>query len=86
MPNRVIESMTNLSIYSNVFGLCKIRVWRQETEIRDNYDNSDIIQLINKPWGSRRELIEAIEKVDRVNAVEVLDRNDNGTILYPDWK
>lgn len=66
-----------------------IRIWRQEalrygmeTRIMD----SDVLKVI-KQHHHRSFLIlgRAILELDRVNAVEILDKTGNGDVLYKDW-
>ena len=76
-----------------------IRVWREETEIKDNYDNTDIAQAVNKivpALHTPSRLIPLIAAMPRVNAVSVLRSNGrgddgkpnpggDGVVFYNDW-
>ncbi len=75
----VIESMTIIQR-----GMYKIRVWRNEDEIRLEYDNADLYREAQKHVGFK-ELITAFAKMPRVNAVEVLKGSTVGAVVYPSW-
>lgn len=77
--NRIMESMTRIEKTNYI-----VRVWRKEESLRP-CDNADIIRA-TAGIEERTDLIEAIEALPRVEAIEVLDRFGNGVILYPDWK
>lgn len=85
---RVIESMTHLVIHGRT-----IRIWRDEKYLQD-VDNTDILVHAEKlrasyATGMRSpsdaELLMAFEGFPRVAAVEVLDENKNGLLVYPSW-
>ena len=91
MKNRVYESMTRV-----VMGQFTVRVWCIEKEI--SYEGTFIDYELLK-FGPRQEIMdaiaglytaqdisEALDKFPRVSAYEILDRNGNGAIVYPDWK
>lgn len=79
--NILAESMTKL----HWRGLA-IRVWREETSIESAPDNKDLVEAVeNSPSKLGNELAASILRVDRVNAVEILDSNGNGIVLYRDW-
>lgn len=65
-----------------------IRVWRQEEEVKNKYDNSDIVQRVNllhEREQTPSQVAKMITTMPRVNAVEVLDREGNGPLIYNDW-
>jgi len=85
----LLESMTPLTI-----GDYSVRVWRGEPlpffdDARHHFDKSDIIRAINAldiledpdPFEIAKTLID----LPRVNAVEVLDPEKHGIVLYRDW-
>jgi hypothetical protein len=87
----VIESR-----WSRVYNTLKVRIWRQEEEIKDKYDNTDLDkafdnwgkQFQNKLWKSIPQLVEALVGCGRVNAVEVLTGyglEEHGFVVYPEW-
>ena len=93
MP-RVIESMTRC-VWKWGFRTFVIRVWRQEESL-SLWDNDDIKQLIE--WKCRtaddidpttrpphEQLIEDIARLPRINAIEIVDENGNGVVLYTEW-
>ena len=84
---RVIESMTRVESYPWI-----VRVWRQEEELLPSYDNADIVAaveaLLNNPPGKITQdmVIEVVESMSRVNAVEVINRNTGaGPVVHTDW-
>jgi hypothetical protein len=82
---RVIESMTKAALWDDLI----IRVWRNENELRDNYDNSDIYRVLQElaPYKPKSDLIAStISNLERVSAVEILNRHGNGILIYPDWE
>lgn len=82
MKYAVIESMTK--IVHNGF---TIRVWRDQSTVKDYYNNVDLVALfITKgPPITMASIVEALAKLDRVNAVEVTDADGNGTVVYTEW-
>lgn len=81
MKNKVIEKM--IKVVSDKF---TVRVWRDVTEnVHDN--NDDINKAVDNYRGTTQEtLAEIIGRLNDVAAVEVLDKDGQGTILYPGWK
>lgn len=80
-PNRVYESMTRVQV-----GPYTVRVWRTEASLT-SADNSDLREALRyaNPYGAPEEIVRIVEALPRIAAVEVLDHNGNGGILYPDW-
>jgi hypothetical protein len=87
---RVIESMTQIVDRHGGF---RVRVWRQEDSLRSVYNNEDILEKVQSwtefkktigGWFSH-ELADFILKMERVNAVEVVDKFGNGIVLYSEW-
>ena len=79
---RIIESMTRVTLPNKMY----IRVWRQENELKSTYDNSDIYTLCKlNTYMSPEQLAEKICTLSRINAVEVLDADGSGLLIYPDW-
>ncbi len=89
-----IESMTKVIV---PWAGLVIRCWRQEDMIDDktnkknqeelrlfvlNKDNSDLFSI---GGNSCYPIAEAVLKLERMNAVEVLDGAGNGVVLYRDW-
>lgn len=79
---RVIESMTRIVKHPWV-----IRVWREESDLQDRYDNSDIILMLDEQYADYpTKIAEAVLEMPRVNAVEVVDRiKGDGVVVYKDW-
>ena len=83
---KVIESMTLILDIPQI----RIRVWREEHELRRDYDNSDLgieawsVANSNPQQGLVPALAEALVKLPRVNAVEVLS-GGNGIVCYSSW-
>jgi len=79
--NLLYESMTRIQ-----WGAWTIRVWRQ-FEAGDVVDNGDIHEVVESEvrlaWAG--DVVKRILKLDRVNAVELVDASGNGTVVYKDW-
>jgi hypothetical protein len=83
-----IESTLDFSV-----GYLKIRVWRNETAVKNKYSNQDIIQATRKLYRSSlqsqlsiKPFAELVAKMPRVNAVQVIDLTTNeGIVLYTNW-
>lgn len=81
--NRVVESMTRIRT-----SRWKVRVWRtEEAPYSWKWDNNDIINLGNRILSSHTplEIGEMIEQLPRIAAYEILDRDECGVVVYPDW-
>ena len=78
-----IESMTRVVL--NEAGLV-VRVWREESEVRDSYPNGDVMaacrQHANRGIAA---LAYQAASLPRVTAVEVVDADGNGVVLYAAW-
>lgn len=82
-PFACIESMTKIGLHN-----CTVRVWRKEIKVLDSYDNSDVVAFAegySSTNYSTSDLAEAIARLPRVSAVEVLDIQGNGIVIYPEW-
>jgi len=80
--NILRESMTRIALEH-----ITIRIWREEP-LNAQPDNRDIMEkikkIVSKPYNPLV-LANQIIGFDRVNAVEVLDKNFQGEVLYRDW-
>lgn len=101
MKNPVYESMTLLKIQVGPWedDVLKIRVWRTETSPacqpnEDIYEKARELQVYWSSWDQMscldpgtfiEEVSRQIGGMDRVAAVEVLKKNGNGIVFYPDW-
>lgn len=81
MPNRIHESMTRIRT-----ARWKIRVWRTENG-PGPYNNDDIKVVGNTILASHttEEIGKVIEALPRIAAYEILDRDECGVVVYPDW-
>ena len=81
MP-KVIESMTRVPLS----GGRVVRVWREEQGLTKEYDTGDIqgCVIMNSALPQNK-LVEAVLKLPRINAVEVIDMRGNGVVYYSDW-
>lgn len=64
-----------------------VRVWREEAidaEV-DHRHLESIIQGLNLVGDTPIEFAKRLIGMSNVNAVEVLDKRGNGTVLYRDW-
>lgn len=93
-PNRQIESMTRLKV-----ARLTIRVWRTEEQsaVIDNRDllywqsrwkgNVTDVEFSKEYEGAlMTKLAEELEKFPRIAAIEILNLDGNGILIYPDWK
>lgn len=82
----VIESMTRIEMTKYT-----IRIWRQEKELKEEYDNHQLLDTAAALLKDRlpiHEICEELASLDRVNAVEVLHKGNNqgnGIVYYPTW-
>lgn len=78
---RIIESMTKISILNKT-----VRVWRNESVLRDAYDNADLDAICQVNMHLPIHIIaEVLANQTRVNAVEVLNEDGSGVLIYPEW-
>jgi len=89
IPNQVFETMTRYKPSKSI----TIRVWREEPELKVGPDEElmDALMAANKDrgfWTRQPQLrfIEAVKRLPRVAAVEVLNADGDGGLCYPDWK
>ena len=81
MKNKVIEKMIKV-----VYDKSTVRVWRDIT-INTHDNNDDVKKVIDSNRDVTQEtLADIIGKLNDVAAVEVLDNDGQGVVLYPDWK
>jgi len=64
-----------------------IRVWRDRTTelLAASYDDADIVSTCIAHATNDTHLLAALGKLKGVNAVELVDCNGNGTVVYPIW-
>lgn len=73
-----------------------MRVWRQEEEIKEQYNNADISLVLtyaSKSIGAEETtgpppieyVVRTLAALPRINAVEILNEIGNGVVIYPDW-
>jgi len=95
---RIYESMTTVPLVEYDPGLRrgwtpklvgKVRVWRSEASLAAacEPDNDDIFAAVAAlgVGATKLQIIEAIEQLDRIEAVEVVCEQGNGVLLYPNW-
>lgn len=94
LPNRQLEIMTKLRV-----AWWYIRVWRSVDSIED-CDREDLLCWQRNQYeiglgasgtagnwiAHARGLIQQLETFPRVTAIEILDDQGNGIIVYPDWR
>jgi hypothetical protein len=81
LENRVYESMTRVQA-----GRFSVRVWREEKCLEPQSNDDLRAALEAAPLDATApDLIAIAEALPRVVAVEVLDDDGNGILLYPDW-
>lgn len=77
--NRQYESMTKV-----VRGDLVIRVWRTETKFTSG-DNEDIKAAITLTPSNYEAISEVLDTFPDIAAYEILDKDGNGALVYPDW-
>jgi hypothetical protein len=83
MGVRIVESMNKVSLPRYT-----VRVWRQEESDYEHKPGlySDIEQVARaNQWATISELAAKLAELPRVNAVEVLDWDLGGVVVYNDW-
>lgn len=87
-----IESMTKLMFILHPWNHLTIRCWRQEPDYKnektDAQNQSDIqsaLKEIKKEEATKLSIANHLIKMDRMNAVEVLDQQSGGPVVYKDW-
>jgi hypothetical protein len=78
-----VESMRRI----NLSGGRVVRVWRDRTKdlLAASYDDADIVATCIAQATNDTQLIAALGKLKGVNAVELVDANGNGTVVYTSW-
>jgi len=78
-----VESMRRV----NLSGGRVVRVWRDRTKdlLAASYDDADIVATCIAQATNDTQLLAALGKLKGVNAVELVDANGNGTVLYTSW-
>jgi hypothetical protein len=98
MGRRIYESMTTIPLVEYDPGIRrgwtprlvgKVRVWRSERSLEAACEatNDDIFAVVARlgPSASKLSIIQAIEKLDRIEAIEIVCEQGNGALLYPNW-
>lgn len=85
-----IESMTRITIIPQPWQQHVVRVWRQEEEWTPQTTEECQAAVIKKLGelprdANQYDMAIAILELDRMNAVEVLDNQGNGPVLYKNW-
>ena len=64
-----------------------VRVWRDRTKenLSASYDDSDIVTTCISHATNDTQLLAALAKLKGVNAVELVDANGQGTVVYTAW-
>lgn len=84
----VIESMfTGQVSNQDSHEMLVVRVWRDEEEVREHYDNSDLEQCLEDNRDKKRhDIARAVAAMPRVNAVEVKELGSGmGVLIYREW-
>ena len=78
-----VESMRRV----NLSGGRVVRVWRDRTKdlLAASYDDADIVATCIAQATNDTQLLAALGKHKNVNAVELVDANGNGTVIYTSW-
>lgn len=64
-----------------------VRVWRDRTKenLAASYDDADIVTTCITHATNDTQLLAALAKLKGVNAVELVDANGQGTVVYTAW-
>lgn len=64
-----------------------VRVWRDRTKelLAASYDDADIVSTCIANANNDTQLLAALGKLKGVNAVELVDANGQGTVIYTAW-
>jgi hypothetical protein len=86
------ESMTKVVYQLHAWYQLTIRCWRHEPNYKgeetDSQNASDImaaLKEIKKDEATKLSIANHLIKLGRMNAVEVLDQQSNGCVLYESW-
>ena len=79
MKNRQYESMTKV-----VKDRLIVRVWRTEQEFTTG-NNSDIYSAVVLANDDPQSISEILDTFPNIAAYEILDKDGNGALVYPDW-
>ena len=78
-----VESMRRVNLSNGRV----VRVWRDRTTelLAASYDDADIVSTCIAQANNDTQLLAALAKLKGVNAVEIVDCNGQGTVVYPIW-
>jgi len=78
-----VESMRRVNLSNGRV----VRVWRDRTKdlLAASYDDADIVATCIAQATNDTQLLAGLGKLKGVNAVELVDANGNGTVLYTSW-
>ena len=78
-----VESMRRVNLSNGRV----VRVWRDRTKdlLAASYDDADIVATCIAQATNDTQLLAALGKLKGVNAVELVDANGNGTVVYTSW-
>lgn len=79
--NRLYESMTRVRV-----GDFTVRVWVSEGGLYVGPNKVVKEKLEYLPARTMAEVAVVLDGIDGVEAYEILDRDGNGVVVYPDWK
>ena len=93
MPNDFLyERMFKFHEFAGKYGMITIRAWIADKGQYPEYFEQIIKKIINSiksycytSFFEIRGLARTLTDIDGVNAIEVVDRNGNGSIVYKDW-
>jgi hypothetical protein len=78
-----VESMRRVNLSNGRV----VRVWRDRTKdlLAASYDDADIVSTCIAQATNDTQLLAALGKLKGVNAVELVDANGQGTVIYTSW-
>jgi len=78
-----VESMRRVNLSNGRV----LRVWRDRTKelLAASYDDADIVSTCIANATNDTQLMAAVAKLKGVNAVELVDANGQGTVVYTAW-
>lgn len=87
MKELLIESMTKV-----IYGPYAIRVWRQEDSANIEFSQQEVRTIVLNYLGNNHPVFSLyslahifIDLIDRLNAIEILNKNGDGIVVYNGW-
>lgn len=85
MPNRICEKMIRFDLE---YLICRVWVTADQNFEVDTTKLDEVLsdfKSVKPTKNNMKIIVNEIEKLDNIAAIEVLDKSGNGILLYPDW-